>query len=92
MRIAWWWGIMVCLLAGCQSIPNQSTMTPEQIKAYAGDNKGMVQCGIGPTPWGNTRWAMVTVDETSASNVVVTLKGDCSEIGVTTTKPGKAAP
>lgn len=89
--IAWWWGIMVCLtLPACAGMQSSADQSAAQIKAVVSDKNSNVACSILPTPWGAGRVLVASVDETSTTNAIVTVKGDCTELSISTTKPDRA--
>ncbi len=80
-------------LAGCTA-QQQYGDDPAIAKTVAGDNKSKGVCIISPSLYGGPpgRAIYAIADETGTTNTTVTVKGDCSEVSVTTTKPQKAAP
>lgn len=66
---------LVLVLPGCASM--YQGMSPEAIKAAAGDDK--VVCAIGPTPWGVTRVTVIDLKRSSGvADGIVEIHPDCS--------------
>lgn len=86
--------VVTLLLTGCASmfLPDYGAMSAAQSKAAAGDNKAIGNCVIAPTPWGMARTSWVVVDETGSSNATMSIKGNCDEVSVQTSKPAKVEP
>jgi hypothetical protein len=81
---------LATLLAGCAGLPyDPHGLSPEQLKAVAGDNKVMVVCTMTPTPWGNVLQVQIISDTGSIRNGGVTIGDKCLTAVTTQQSPPK---
>ena len=85
--------ICIVLLAGCAGLQGGSNMSPEQLKAVAGDKNAGVFCNKGVGAGWITDSMFVSFDKSTVSNGGLTAKCGESTVSITTeATPAKATP
>ncbi len=80
--------VAVLLLAGCQTMPGTTNMTPEQLTAIAKDKSFAVVCSTVAGPWGTGKFIYVTDDKGVIASGGISVSPDCV-VTMTNTVPVK---
>lgn len=75
--------VLLCL-SGCALFGQNPSLSPEQLKAIASDNKGSVVCMSSPMMGGVAKAVVINLDETRNIDGSVSVEGNCDKLTVNT--------